>query len=166
MPGGRLHGIHHVVPLADLEHATSLGGRLEELRDKSVVLLAKDQLIAALALIELDGVARRMVLCPPDVAPEHLPGVVRDAEAEACVVDTVATGALAISNRITAWPELSSLKVPRRCSRATEWVLLTSGTTGLPKLVLHTLESLSSALQSAARPAEPLVWSTFYDIRR
>jgi acyl-coenzyme A synthetase/AMP-(fatty) acid ligase len=131
------------------------------------VLLAKDQLIAALALIELDGVARRMVLCPPDVAPEHLPGVMRDAEADACVAELkVASGALSAPSRITACPELTRLEIPRRRSRATEWVLLTSGTTGLPKLVLHTLESLSGALKAAARPTEPLVWSTFYDIRR
>jgi hypothetical protein len=86
-PCGRLYGIRQVIPLAELANATSLGGRLEELRDRSVVLLAQDQLTAALALIELDGVARRMVLCPPDLAPQHLPAVLRDAEAEACVVD-------------------------------------------------------------------------------
>jgi hypothetical protein len=68
-PAGRLHGIRHVIPLAELAQATSLGGRLEELRERSVLLLAKDQLTAALALIELDGIARRMVLCPPDLAP-------------------------------------------------------------------------------------------------
>ncbi len=165
MPRGRLHGIRHVIPLADLARATSLDGRLEELRDKNVVLLAKEQLSAALALIELDGVARRVVLCPPDVAPEHLPCVIRDAEAEASVTDEAgAAGDLPIS--ISARPQLTSMEAPRRRSRATEWVLLTSGTTGVPKLVLHTLESLTSALQGAAPPPEPLVWSTFYDIRR
>ena len=54
----------------------------------------------------------------------------------------------------------------RRSSTATEWVLLTSGTTGAPKLVLHTLASLTSALAGAAAPAQPPTWSTFYDIRR
>jgi acyl-coenzyme A synthetase/AMP-(fatty) acid ligase len=50
--------------------------------------------------------------------------------------------------------------------------LLTSGTTGLPKLVAHTLASLTVALeptepyeQATASPAS-IVWSTFYDIRR
>ena len=166
LPGGLLYGTRHVIPLADLAHASSLGGRLEELRDKSVVLLANDQLIAALALIELDGVVRRMVLCPPDVSPEHLPGVMRDAEAEACVAEEGVAAGLSMPARICARPELSRLESPRRGSHATEWVLLTSGTTGLPKLVLHTLGSLTSALQTAAQPTEPPVWSTFYDIRR
>jgi acyl-coenzyme A synthetase/AMP-(fatty) acid ligase len=168
VPAGRLHGIRHLIPLAELARATSLGGRLGELRDRSVVLLAKDQLTAALALIELDGVARRMVLCPPDVAPEHLPAVVRDAEADACVGDeTLAASGPDVPIRVTARPELTRAGDPRRRIRDTEWVLLTSGTTGVPKLVLHTLASLTSALPSPPRaPAEGVVWSTFYDIRR
>ena len=164
---GRLHGIWHVIRLADLAHATSLGGRLEELRDRSVLLLAKDQLTAALALIELDGVARRMVLCPPDVAPEHLPGVMQDAQADAWVGDENAGGNLGVPIGIVARPKLGRVTVQRRRSRATEWVLLTSGTTGVPKLVLHSLSSLMSALPAPVPvPSEPLVWSTFYDIRR
>jgi acyl-coenzyme A synthetase/AMP-(fatty) acid ligase len=166
-PSGRLYGIRHVIPLAELAHATSLSG-LEELRDRSVVLLTKDQLTAALALIELDGVARRMVLCPPDLPPEHLPAVVRDAEADACVVDErTATAGSDVPTRFDVRPGLTRGGISRRRSRGTEWVLLTSGTTGVPKLVLHTLESLTSALRAGTRaPADPLVWSTFYDIRR
>jgi acyl-coenzyme A synthetase/AMP-(fatty) acid ligase len=167
-PGGRLHGLRHVIPLGELANATSLGGRLEELRDRSVVLLAQDQLTAALALIELDGVARRMVLCPPDVAPEHLPAVMQDAQADAWVGDeNSAGGDLGIASGIVARPALASGTVRRRRSRATEWVLLTSGTTGVPKLVLHTLASLTSALPAPVlAPSAPLTWSTFYDIRR
>ncbi|HEY2340515.1 MAG TPA: hypothetical protein VGH75_08300, partial [Steroidobacteraceae bacterium] len=127
-PAGRLYGIAQRIPLADLANATSLGGRLEELRDESVVLLAWDQLTAALALIELDGVARRMVLCPPDVKPEHLPAIMQDAEAGACVIDqTGAFGSLSFPTVVRAGPELTERDLPRQRSRDTEWVLLTSG---------------------------------------
>jgi len=47
----------------------------------------------------------------------------------------------------------------------TEWVLLTSGTTGRPKMVLHTLASLAGAIGASASHTE-VIWSTFYDIRR
>lgn len=167
-PGGRLHGIRHTIPLADLAQATSLGGHLEELREKSVLLLTRDQLTAALAMIELDGVARRMVLCPPDLAPEHVPSVMQGAEADACIIDEASANSQAlIPLRVRATPVLTRMERPRQGSRYTEWVLLTSGTTGVPKLVLHTLASLTSALAGRARAVvEPLVWSTFYDIRR
>jgi acyl-coenzyme A synthetase/AMP-(fatty) acid ligase len=168
VPRGRLHGPHAVIPLADFRHASSLGGRLEGLRGRSVVLLLKEQLTAALAMIELDGVARRLVLCPPDLAAEHLPAVLRGAEADAAVRDEghPAAGALDVPTSISAAPVLQRADVSRRRSHATQWILLTSGTTGAPKLVQHTLFSLTSALAGQPRPADTVVWSTFYDIRR
>jgi acyl-coenzyme A synthetase/AMP-(fatty) acid ligase len=56
--------------------------------------------------------------------------------------------------------------IERRATLVTEWILLTSGTTGDPKLVSHTLESLSGTLPRQRANGSPVVWSTFYDIRR
>jgi acyl-coenzyme A synthetase/AMP-(fatty) acid ligase len=56
--------------------------------------------------------------------------------------------------------------VERAAGFATEWILLTSGTTGTPKLVLHTLQSLGGALPTQAQSGARSIWSTFYDIRR
>ena len=47
----------------------------------------------------------------------------------------------------------------------TEWILLTSGTTGRPKMVLHSLASLAGAIGASESHTE-VIWSTFYDIRR
>src|SRR6266571_2258096 len=115
-----LWGADASVTLGDLVRGSSLSGRLELLRGRSVLVATRDQLTAALALIELDAVARRLVLCPPERTGRY----------------------------------------------QTEWVLLTSGTTGRPKMVVHTLSSLSGAMRGARPSGDPAVWSTFYDIRR
>jgi len=169
-PEGRLLGPRAAVSLAGLAHGTSLGGRLEELRGRSVLLLMKDPLAAALAMLELDGVARRLVLCPPDLATEHVPQVIAGAAADACALDanqaSAAMSVMVTGPAVPARAALNPLGSSRRSSHATEWILLTSGTTGAPKLVLHTLASLTRSLAGAAWPAQPPVWSTFYDIRR
>ena len=45
-------------------------------------------------------------------------------------------------------------------------MLLTSGTTGVPKLVVHTLASLAGAIDTGKPGNGRVIWSTFYDIRR
>src|SRR5256886_8354615 len=86
-PSGCLLGALARIDLANLAGASSLGGGLEALRGRSVLLATGDQLTAALALIELDGVAGRLVLCPPDLPAAQLPFVVATAEVQACVTD-------------------------------------------------------------------------------
>ena len=55
----------HSLRLADFPAATSLGVRRDALAGRSVLILVDDQLQAAAALLELDDVARRLVICPP-----------------------------------------------------------------------------------------------------
>lgn len=133
-----------------------------------MLLAVKDPLRAALAMLELDGVAARMVLCPADLAPEHLPAIARGAAADAHVGDADGPAAKLECIRTTVGiePRLMPSGVARVRSHATEWVLLTSGTTGVPKLVQHDLATLTHALRDTRPDAESVVWATFYDIRR
>ena len=50
--------------------------------------------------------------------------------------------------------------------RRTEWLLMTSGTTGVPKLVVHDAATLTSAVKARSVADGAAVWGTFYDIRR
>jgi acyl-CoA synthetase (AMP-forming)/AMP-acid ligase II len=148
---GAFHDRSGSIALQDLGTGSVFGGKLESFRGRSVLLAMREQLGTALALLELDGVARQVVLCTPDLTPEQLALVSASAEAD-IVLDSVAQR-----------PVHESLK--RRVTETTEWVLLTSGTTGVPKLVVHSFDSLAGALPR--HPAsKPMVWSTFYDIRR
>src|SRR5665213_2600907 len=65
-----LFGAVATVTLDDLIRGSCVSGRAEELRGRSVLVSTKSQLNAATTLIELDGIARRVVLCPPDLSFE------------------------------------------------------------------------------------------------
>jgi acyl-coenzyme A synthetase/AMP-(fatty) acid ligase len=158
-------GARESIAFTDLINGSSFGGRLGALQGRSVLVATRDQLTAALAMIELDGIARRFVICPPDVPQDHLCAIVAVAEVDAIVTDCGSPdpGALGIPLHVTCSATIErqdDLPVGRG---QTEWVLLTSGTTGVPKLVSHNVASLTAPIRAGA--GSP-VWGTFYDIRR
>jgi len=165
--GRTISDARQVVSLTDILGETCLADRLGELSRRSVLLAVEDQLISALAMTEIDGVARRMLLCPPDLNADHVETLIDDAGIDAVVTDQPArwanTGVYLVLGAHS--PERSAVKA--KTERATEWLMLTSGTSGVPKIVGHTLEGLTGAIvaDGPARGAPP-VWATFYDIRR
>jgi acyl-coenzyme A synthetase/AMP-(fatty) acid ligase len=156
------------VRVTDLRHSTALGSRRSALAGRSVIIATSSQLTAALALIELDGMARRLTIVPPDTSAEHISELIVRAEADAVVIDEAnpANSAFDLLQREVCAPTLTLADDVALARVQTEWLLLTSGTSGVPKLVAHTHASLVAPI-AAAKPSEvPLVWATFYDIRR
>ena len=156
-----------VVSLTNIAGETCLEGRLGELSGRSVLLAVADQLLSAIAMTEIDGVARRMLLCPPDLDADHMQTLIEDAEIDAIVTDHPAQWADAGVYLVLAARSPVRAAAKAKTERATEWLMLTSGTSGAPKIVSHRLEGLTGAIiaDGAARGAPP-VWATFYDIRR
>ena len=155
------------ISLDQVLNSTIFDGKLHQLTGKSILLAARDQLLAAVALIELDGIAGRLVICPPGVPQSHLGAIAKYAEVDAIVIDAdepipdfghsykVYRTSIAASAKETGLPD-----------QETEWVLLTSGTTGVPKMVLHRLASLVGPIDPTEHLEDDVVWGTFYDIRR
>ena len=106
----------YVLALDELEHASSLGPDLKRLRGRSVVLSVQDMAKAAAALIELDGYARRVVLCPAGWETWRLESAARDAEADALVYDPEADPVALSSRGLGVLPASApGAGVPARC---------------------------------------------------
>ena len=167
LKGRTISDARHGVSLTDILRHSCLVGRSRELSGRSVLLATSGQLLSALAMIELDGVARRMLLCPPDLDPDRIQALLADAEIDAIVTDRPLhrcdAGAYLVVG--ASLPERAA--VEWKTEGATEWLMLTSGTSGLPKIVGHTLDGLAGAIIAEGPARHPnATWATFYDIRR
>jgi acyl-coenzyme A synthetase/AMP-(fatty) acid ligase len=167
LKGRTLSDARQLVPFADFIAKTCLGGRLTELSGRSVLLATEDQMTSAIAMMEIDGVAQRMLLCPPDLDAGHVKALIEDAAIDAVVTDQPARWEASRINLYVAARTLEPATACAQTERATEWLMLTSGTSGVPKIARHTLEGLIGAIVADGPVSgPPPVWATFYDIRR
>ncbi len=159
-----LWGARGAVALADLAEGSAF--RDGDVSGRSIVLATHAQLAAAQALVVLDGMAQRIIVCPPDLPFAHLAAIAAEAGADAIVTDRDETDFAGHDLP----PRIACDLVPRSHKAAapitTEWVLLTSGTTGVPKMVVHSLAALTGAIKPPQSGDAAPVWATFYDIRR
>jgi len=149
------------VPLVALANGNPLSVSPSSLDGASILIRTGSQLNAALALVALDGFGARLVVAPPDLKHEQLADVISRAE-----IDTLVTDGEAIEGMksVAVSPDLKPLAAAA-ATRVTEWVMFTSGTSGPPKMVTHTLAGLTGAIALGVS-AENIVWGTYYDIRR
>ena len=154
--------------LRDLADKTNVNCPAHEFRGRSVLLGTLDQLATVLALVQLDGVAKRIVICTPDLLPDYLRHAFADAELDTVVTDgkRFPAGLFEDVPTVLCAAGLEHVAEPVKRATETEWLLFTSGTTGRPKLALHTLKTLMGAFDNSVGESEPPLWSTFYDIRR
>lgn len=166
LKGRAISDAHRVVSLTDILEHSCLADRISELSGRSVLMAVSDQLISGLVMTEIDGVARRMLLCPPDLNADHLQSLMDDADIDAVVTDHPERWSDSHAKLVVPAgpPARTALQV--KTERATEWLMLTSGTSGAPKIVGHTLEALTGAIVADGPARSAAVWATFYDIRR
>ena len=151
--------------LAGIIHGPRDASVSDALAGKRVLLAVGGQMAAARAMLALDGLVARLALVPPGLAPEHVARIAADSESQIVVCDAEGLP----EGDLPGLPRLDMEDAARAAAdnpQETEWALATSGTTGAPKLVAHTLEGLAGGINTAATPEPGTVWSTFYDIRR
>ncbi len=135
----------------------------------SVGISCRDNLKLSFVLLALDGIVSRLTLLPSDLPPTLI----------SQIASTTGMGLL-ISDRHDAHE--SGIQLHRACPlpdecpdmavisynecTSTEWVLATSGTTKRPKLVAHTVATLSRSVKRDQRHGAKLKWGLVYDLSR
>lgn len=164
--GRTISDAERAVTLDDALNRRCVGSETADFAGRSILIATSGQLLSALAMIELDGVVRRMLLCPPDLGRDDVANLIDSVGIDAVVTDRPR---MYDGERTRLLPVglPDTVGMPRRTERVTEWLMTTSGTSGTPKVVVHTLEGLAGAIlaEAPARHARA-VWATFYDIRR
>lgn len=132
---------------------------------RSIALRFVDPAKLAVALLALDGFVARLLLLSADIADDLAASLCAQFGADAIVTDLVSGPATFVGDRIE-WtgPFGAGRHQSLTPSVATEWTLTTSGTTGVPKLVTHTLASLSRTTKTAANTKHR--WGQLYSLER
>ncbi|MET0545105.1 MAG: AMP-binding protein, partial [Caulobacterales bacterium] len=156
---------HGAWRLSELTAALQTAALHEARKNPAVALRLDDPAKLALALIALDGEIDRMLLLPGGLADQDADALVAQFGATALLTDRAQTSASAWGH--IDWSgaiETGTESSPVVQNRKTQWVLSTSGTTGTPKLVAHSLASLTRTTKAQSK--SPLHWGQLYDIAR
>jgi acyl-CoA synthetase (AMP-forming)/AMP-acid ligase II len=129
------------------------------LREKKIALCVSDPMIFAPAFVLLDSLASCVLLVP---GGNSLPAEIMETfQPDLLLTDDVAQSLLPAASRLPKDPQAGV-----STHRATSWVIPTSGTTASPKLVSHTLNSLTRTAKTDAGTGRHYRWGQLYDMAR
>ena len=151
---------------------SDLIGTCTDMHGKRVIVFIKDTLSLVKALVSLDGSAQE--ICPISIETDtkELYHLVSKNKFDAVITDSNRQD-LEIFKRCNIQVynltdiNLHSEKTIEPNNQNSTWLVPTSGTTSLPKLVSHTLGSLcASSLRPKTTSEQNKIWGQFYDITR
>jgi len=152
--------------IADGYEPITLQG-LQQLKEKCIALHCHPANLVKY-VIELDGVADSVLLVPYDACEAFSRRVEEKLNLDLVLTD----GIVNIEHwkiDVTDLGELSKSSADDHSELAaeyqTQWLLATSGTTGTPKIVAHTIESLTRTTSKGTK-SEHLSWGLLYDPAR
>jgi len=125
------------------------------LKDKSCAVISSDRFSLALYLPALDSLARTIFLQATDLDADTINSFYKNAEIEYIVT-------LKASNQI----DIEKLNLPKVSGSSHSWLLATSGTTGVPKLVSFSLDRLISTAQKNIELGGNYNLGLCYDLNR
>lgn len=138
------------------------------LRAPDVAVCYADPAKVARALAALDGVVGRLALLSAASPPAVVRELVVRGRFEVLLCDSPGSYDLPKAS-ISTHAEVEELERFTGCpvpESETRWILATSGTTGEPKLVSHTLVGLSATVRAGNPGSTPPRWGLLYDHAR
>lgn len=163
-------GKFSIVPDVDIKTTTSTDDTqkvlgLDQVSGKKVALHCHPQNLIKWA-VELDSLASSVLLVPFDACEAFSKQVEKKLDLDLVLTDGMTnTGHWTTKvNRLRADSgSRGASSVPNE--RNTQWLLTTSGTTGTPKIVAHTIESLTRTTAKSGAGSQ-LTWGLLYDPAR
>ncbi len=146
-----------------INYADSIQHELEQFRGRRVAVRCERNQDLAVLLAVLDGVAEQILLLPRDIDEKSASGM-----STAAVIDTLLTHGSAPAS----WDQLLALEGSAHCpisksaAISTRWIIPTSGTSGTPKLVSHTFETLTRTVRTNRSVGMEMRWGLIYDLSR
>ena len=151
---------------------SDLAGVSSEMHDKRVVLFIQKTIELVKALVLLDGSAKAICPISTGINKKELHHLVSKNEFDAVISDLNERDLKIFTelNIPVFNPNKIGLDAKNRIesiNQSTTWLIPTSGTTSLPKLVSHTLSSLTvAALRNKSLGEKNEIWGLFYDVTR
>jgi len=144
------------------ELAMQYGGLLQNVHGKRVAVAIRNISTLAEALILLDGICIQLLLLPSDADKNQTSHFIEVSKTEILLTDILDFDNLSCE---TVYFSVNAATPPTR-EHKTRWILPTSGTTGTPKLIPHTLESLSRSVKRESKKGQGLRWGLLYEMTR
>lgn len=131
---------------------------IDKLRNKSLVIKGRERLEFALLLTLLDGIASKILFLPDDIDTSLYNQFYSDVNVEFEVyIENNVLKCIDIANEVN----IKLTNLPH-----TEWIIPTSGTTNIPKLVSHSFKSLTKSTKLNVDVGEKYIWGLVFDIYR
>ena len=142
-------------------------GVKEAFRTKNIALSFSDPVLGFLAAFALQGKAQSILLIPSDVNEVNFPPLLEEVKVDMVVTDGQVTGEQVSLYSKLIWSDLFASDPAESTSPGdieTKWLFLTSGSSGIPKIIGHSFGALVKSAE--AKSQEVMVWSSLFDPMR
>ena len=139
---------------------------------KRVALFMSDTVNLVKSLVSLDGLAEAICPISTGISEKELHHLVSENKFDAVISDLSDKQLVIFTDFNISTFKASDMAEnvhngKERDNKITEWLIPTSGTTSLPKLVRHSLESLAAVSLRPKRLDKKIqIWGQFYDVTR